>query len=88
MAHSRTAEATLNNRDLYGTKIPGMTLGSLGRRPRNGRSAPIILVDEPVGVYRGPLLVWFGFFITRFLGGGVGLGLFCVVVLLAGGTWV
>ena len=48
----------------------------------------MILVDELASAYRGPLLVWFGFFVTRFLGGGVGWGLVCVVVLVTGGTRV
>ena len=51
-----------------------------------GNLAPSILIDEPADIYRGPLLVWFGFFTTRFLGVVVDLGMFCVFVDVTGGT--
>lgn len=88
MALSKTAEAISTNRDLCRAKIAGMKPGSFQGKLSNGNQAPIMLVDEPVSVYRGPLLVWFGFFITRFLGGGVRWGLVWVVVLVTGGTRV
>lgn len=166
MAHSRSAEAIITNRDLYWARITGMAVGissvpawsshrfgakkvyrkstNLGRRKKGlgsaGRkfvfvrassadnrdydekkrtSGTLIVVsslhtrhqvrhersyapgwlrldsllahfgrDEAAGVYRGPLLVWFGFFTTRFLGVGVGLGMFCVVRVVTGDTLV
>ena len=88
MALSTTAEAISTNRDLGRAKIAGMKPGSFQEKLTNGNQAPIMLVDEPVSVYRGPLVVWFGFFITRFLGGGVGWELLCVVLPVTGGTRV
>jgi len=45
------------------------------------------LVDEPAVIYRGPLLVWGGFFTAFFFVVVVDLGMFCVFVVVTG-TWV